>query len=60
MQTEQKATPSFTVNNSFKLYVNGEKKLINNNFVVVNGRTFLPVREVANILGISNDDIEWN
>ena len=59
MQTEQKATPSFTVNNSFKLYVNGEKKPINNNFVVVNGRTFLPVREIANIVGISNDNISW-
>lgn len=59
MQTQQKAMPGFKVNNSFKLYVNGEKREIKNNIVVVNDRTFLPFREVANLLGISNDNIKW-
>lgn len=59
MQTQQKAMPGFKVNNSFKLYVNGEKREIKNNYVVVNDRTFLPFREVANLLGISNDNIKW-
>ena len=27
---------------------------------MVNGRTFLPIRSLANALGISDSDIGWN
>lgn len=59
IQSEDNITPNYKVSNNYKLYVNGENKNLQNDFVVVNDRTFLPVREVANLLGVSNDYIDW-
>ncbi|MDE6181912.1 MAG: hypothetical protein K2F59_01725 [Eubacteriales bacterium] len=60
IESETPATPKFEERNNFNLYVNGSKKTLKNNYVVVNGRTFIPVREVANLLGIHDQDISWD
>ena len=56
IQSEKSATPQYQERNNFTLYINGKKQAVQNNFLVVNGRTFLPVREVSNLLGATNID----
>ena len=56
IQSEQPSTPQYQERNNFTLYINGKKQAVQNNFLVVNGRTFLPVREVSNLLGATNID----
>ena len=56
IQSEQPSTPQYQERNNFKLYINGKKQNVQNSFLVVNGRTFLPVREVSNLLGATNID----
>lgn len=57
INTETSVNPSYVTSNNFKLYVNGEPKNIENTYAVVEGRTFLPMREIATILGA---DVDWN
>ena len=57
IQSEQPSTPQYQERNNFKLYINGKKQNVQNSFLVVNGRTFLPLREVANLLGAS---VDWD
>lgn len=57
INTETSVNPGYVTSNSFKLYVNGEPKNIENTYAVVEGRTFLPMREIATILGA---DVDWN
>ena len=60
IQSEQPSTPNYQQKNDFKLYINGERKTLSNGFLVVNGRTFLPVRELSGLLGISDNNIGWD
>lgn len=60
IQSEKSATPSYQQKNDFKLYINGERKTLTNGFLVINDRTFLPVREVSTLLGISDNNIDWD
>ena len=57
IQSETASTPQYQERNNFKLYINGKKQNVQNSFLVVNGRTFLPLREVANLLGAS---VDWD
>lgn len=57
INTETSVNPNYVTSNSFKLYINGEPKDIENTYAVVADRTFLPMREVANLLGA---DVDWN
>ena len=57
IQSEQPSTPQYQERNNFQLYINGKKQNVQNSFLVVNGRTFLPLREVANLLGAS---VDWD
>lgn len=43
---------------SFKFTVNGVDRQVENQPIVVNGRSYLPVREIANLLGYDVDYIE--
>ena len=54
--TEQKQETKYTTSTAYKLYLNGEKTNVSK-FVVVNNRTFLPAREVANLL---NAQVSWD
>lgn len=60
IQSEQPAVPQYQQKNDFKLYINGERKTLSNGFLVVNGRTFLPLRELSSLLGIPDNDISWD
>ena len=60
IQSEQPSTPNYQQKNDFKLYINGERKTLSNGFLVVNGRTFLPLRELSGLLGISDSGISWD
>ena len=60
IQSEQPSTPNYQQKNDFKLYINGERKTLSNGFLVVNGRTFLPLRELSGLLGIPDNDISWD
>ena len=60
IQSETASTPNYQQKNDFKLYINGERKTLSNGFLVVNGRTFLPVRELSGLLGISDSGISWD
>lgn len=42
---------------NFDIYVNSEQKQFENPIVVIDGRTYIPLREVAETLGM---DVEWN
>lgn len=57
INTETSVNPSYVTSNNFKLYINGEPKNIENTYAVVENRTFLPMREVANLLGA---DVDWD
>lgn len=57
IKTETALNPDYVLSNNFKLYINGELKNIENTYVVVEGRTFLPMREVANLLGAN---VSWD
>ena len=54
--SETKQTPNYATSSAYKLYLNGEKTNVSK-FVVVNNRTFLPAREVANLL---NAQVDWD
>ena len=41
----------------FKVFLNGEEKVFENSVVAINDRTYIPLREVAETLGIN---VEWN
>jgi Copper amine oxidase N-terminal domain. len=55
----QKATVVFTVDNT-KYTVNGVEKTADVAPYIKDGRTFLPVRYVAEALGVSSDNILWD
>ena len=57
MQSEKPVKSDYQERNNFQLYINGKKQVVENNFLVVNGRTFLPLREVSNLLGAS---VDWD
>lgn len=57
---EEYEQPNFTESNAFKLYINGIAKQIQNTFAVSNNRTFLPMREVAKLLGVDDSNIQWD
>ena len=40
--------------------VNGASVALDSPAVIENSRTYLPVRVIANALGVSNDNISWN
>ena len=40
--------------------VNGEKVELDAPAIIENNRTYLPVRAIANALGVSNDNIKWD
>ena len=42
---------------TFDIYVNGEKYQGENPPIVIEGRTYLPLRAIGDVLGI---DVEWN
>ena len=60
IQSETPSTPNYQQKNDFKLYINGERKTLSNGFLVINNRTFLPVRELSNLLGIPDNNIGWD
>lgn len=60
IKNESYQSVDFTESNSFKLYINGQYKQIQNTFAVSNNRTFLPMREVATLLGVSDSNIKWD
>lgn len=60
IQSEQPVKQSYKESTNFKLYINGKKQNVQNSFLVVNGRTFLPVREVSTLLGVSDNNIGWD
>lgn len=57
--SDQKATVVFTVDNT-KYTVNGVEKTADVAPYIKDGRTFLPVRYVAEALGVSSDNILWD
>ena len=42
------------------MIVNGESVALDSPVVIENNRTYLPVRAIANALGVSNDNIAWD
>ena len=40
--------------------VNGEAVALDSPAIIENNRTYLPVRAIANALGVSNDNITWD
>ena len=60
IQSEQPVKQSYKESTNFKLYINGKKQNVENKYLVVNGRTFLPVREVSTLLGVSDNNIGWD
>ncbi|MBQ4151210.1 MAG: copper amine oxidase N-terminal domain-containing protein, partial [Clostridia bacterium] len=40
--------------------VNGETVALDSPAIIENNRTYLPVRAIANALGVSNDNIKWD
>ena len=40
--------------------VNGETVALDSPAIIENNRTYLPVRAIANALGVSNDNIAWD
>lgn len=49
---------SITIGASY-MTVNGEKVALDSPALIENSRTYLPVRAIANALGVSNDNIGW-
>ena len=43
-----------------ELVVNGKIEKLDTAAVIVNGRTFLPLRPLLNALGVSDDNIQWD
>lgn len=60
IQSEKPVKQSYKESTNFKLYINGKKQNVENKYLVVNGRTFLPVREVSTLLGVSDNNIGWD
>lgn len=52
-------TISITID-AAEMIVNGEKVALDSPAIIENDRTYLPVRAIANALGVSNDNIEWD
>ena len=42
------------------MLVNGQSVALDSPAIIVSGRTYLPVRAIANALGVSNDNIKWD
>ena len=40
--------------------VNGESVALDSSAIIESNRTYLPVRAIANALGVSNDNIAWD
>ena len=40
--------------------VNGQSVALDSPAIIENNRTYLPVRAIANALGVSNDNIAWD
>ncbi len=47
-------------NNNINVFNSGNQINFDVQPVIINGRTLIPVRQVANAFGISNNDINWN
>ena len=60
LKNENYVKADFTESTAFKLYINGQPKQIENTFAVSNNRTFLPMREVSKLLGVSDSNIKWD
>ncbi len=43
-----------------EMIVNGEAVALDSPAIIENNRTYLPVRAIANALGVSNDNISWD
>ena len=46
--------------NAKAMKVNGADVALDSPAIIESGRTYLPVRAIANALGVSNDNIAWN
>lgn len=42
------------------MMVNGRKTALDSPAIIENGRTYLPVRAIANALGVANENISWD
>lgn len=60
VNSEKAESVDFTESNGFKLYIDGQKKSLENSFAVSNNRTFLPMREVSKLLGLADENIAWD
>ncbi|MBQ8837621.1 MAG: copper amine oxidase N-terminal domain-containing protein [Clostridia bacterium] len=58
-ETSAQTTVKLTIG-STTAYINGEAKILDAAPINRNNRTMLPVRFLANALGVSNDNIAWD
>ena len=57
--TDGKVTVVVTID-AKEMYVNGSAVALDSPAIIESNRTYLPVRAIANALGVSNDNIAWD